>query len=80
MRLPRLRCSDSGGCIRRKSVALQHGDMFEVVGDSTRRRQAGYPGANDDCLPTDQCGSHHCLSSLCRGARGRHNSLSQPRV
>ena len=37
MRVPRLRCSDSGGCIRRKSVALEHDDMLEVVGKGARR-------------------------------------------
>jgi hypothetical protein len=46
------------GLIEREGVALQHGYMLEVVGEGARCRQTGYPGSDDDCLPTDQSRCH----------------------
>ena len=54
MHVPRLRRPASVRRVERKSVALQHDDMFEVVGEGARRRQAGHPGADHDRLPADQ--------------------------
>ena len=44
--MPRLRCSGALGGIRREGVALQHDDVFEIVGERARRRQTGHTGTD----------------------------------
>ena len=61
MRVPRLWCPDSGGRIGRQGVALQHDDLFEIVGERPRRRQAAHARTDHHRLPADQRERHRCL-------------------
>ena len=59
--MPCLGCPGSMGRVERESVTLQHDDIFEIVGESTRGGQARHSCANHDRPPADQCGRHQSL-------------------